>query len=159
MGYYIAENNTPKGPYSIRQLRSLGITKDDLVWCKGMDAWVKAGEVEELVTELFMPPVPPKFDKERYESTYGHDARTVYGMEDKCPSSYMWLAILSLLFIWPFGIVAIIKASSVNKLWMTGRRDEARSRSRSAFRWALISLIIGIPLSIYYINNVNLYGM
>ena len=63
--YYAVVNGNQAGPYALNALTQLvqqkTLTKETLVWKKGMDAWTKASEVAE-VAALFSstpPPVPP----------------------------------------------------------------------------------------------------
>ena len=71
-------------------------------------------------------------------------------MEEK-PKNYLGLAIVCILFCWPLGIPAIIKASKVNSLWDSGRFEEARTASASARKFATIGLIVGIIINVIYI--------
>ena len=62
-GYSITINGQAEGSYSIDNLTQLflngKITKDTLLWKKGMSDWKKAGEVEEIADALSkIPPVP-----------------------------------------------------------------------------------------------------
>jgi hypothetical protein len=52
------------------------------------------------------------------------------------------LAVLTTLFCFmPFGIVSIIKATSVNTLWSQGRVAEAVRASEQAKNWAIAALV------------------
>ncbi|MBR1670367.1 MAG: DUF4339 domain-containing protein [Butyrivibrio sp.] len=61
--YNVAVDGKPTGPYTIEVLaqmvESTQLTRDSLVWKKGMAQWEKAGDVDEL-KDLFieMPPIP-----------------------------------------------------------------------------------------------------
>lgn len=52
--YYIVEDGTSRGPYSVEGLRLLGIKRDTFVWRQGMSDWQKAGDMSEL-SEVFSP--------------------------------------------------------------------------------------------------------
>ncbi len=52
--YYIVENGSSRGPYSIEGLRLLGINKGTFVWRQGMSDWKQAGDMPELA-EVFAP--------------------------------------------------------------------------------------------------------
>jgi interferon-induced transmembrane protein len=60
----------------------------------------------------------------------------------KPPNHLAW-AIVSIFLFWPLAIVAIIKATSVDTEWNSGRYAEAQSSSDSARTFCLISTIIG----------------
>lgn len=51
--WYIRNNDEHLGPYSIEELKLLGLYSDDYVWKDGLPAWTKACQVPEL-TELMI---------------------------------------------------------------------------------------------------------
>ena len=69
VGFHIAVNGVPVGPFPIAQLEKMAavgtFTSDSLVWRRGMLEWRRAGDVEELAamfkgdTRNDMPPIPP----------------------------------------------------------------------------------------------------
>lgn len=62
-----------------------------------------------------------------------------------CPDNHMVGAILSTICCClPFGIVAIIKASQVNSLYLQGQYNAACVRAAEAQKWTTISVILGI---------------
>lgn len=65
--YYIHIDGEQKGPFSVDQLKELGITKETMVWAEGMENWVKAGDVEALnnVLKVVPPPLNPNPPKEK----------------------------------------------------------------------------------------------
>ncbi len=46
--WYIRNNDEHLGPYSIEELRLLGVYSDDYVWKEGLPQWTKASTLEEL---------------------------------------------------------------------------------------------------------------
>ena len=57
------------------------------------------------------------------------------------------VAILVTIFcFWPFGIIAIIKAASVNTKWARGDREGAYRAARSARTWTLTALATWLAL-------------
>ena len=52
MKYYIGENGSPVGPFTIDELRARGVTLDTLVWQEGMLDWKRARNVPELASAL-----------------------------------------------------------------------------------------------------------
>lgn len=59
------------------------------------------------------------------------------------PNNYLVWSILATLFCFPItGIVAIVKAASVNGLWAQGLRAEAEAAAASARKWVTWSVII-----------------
>jgi hypothetical protein len=58
------------------------------------------------------------------------------------PNNYLVFGILTTLFCFmPFGIVSIIKATSVNTLWSQGRSAEAFRAAEQAKNWAVAALV------------------
>ena len=59
------------------------------------------------------------------------------------PPNRLGPAILcTILCFMPFGIVALVKAVSVNSLWALGRVDAAHRASRSARNWCLLAALV-----------------
>jgi len=59
------------------------------------------------------------------------------------PPNRLGVAILCTLFCFtPFGIVALVKATSVKRQWMAGRYVEARRASRSAKNWCILAALV-----------------
>ena len=46
--YYVDKNRTRQGPILVNDLVMFDVSPNTLVWCKGMDKWKHAEEVEEL---------------------------------------------------------------------------------------------------------------
>lgn len=62
------------------------------------------------------------------------------------PSSYLLFGILTTIFCFlPFGIVSIVKGSSVATLWAQGRYEEAHRASRASRNWA-IAAVVAVPV-------------
>jgi heme/copper-type cytochrome/quinol oxidase subunit 2 len=61
------------------------------------------------------------------------------------PNHLVW-AIISVFLFWPTAIVAIIKATSVGKLWAQGQAQMAQEASKAARLWSLISTIVGLAV-------------
>ncbi|GAA2746864.1 hypothetical protein GCM10009868_33980 [Terrabacter aerolatus] len=59
------------------------------------------------------------------------------------PPNRLGLAIFCTVFCFmPFGIVALVKASSVNARWAQGRLVEARRASESVRSWCLLAALV-----------------
>lgn len=56
--YFIVNNNSKEGPYSIDELKNKNIDQNTLVWHKGLTEWVTASEVEK-IKELLNEEPPP----------------------------------------------------------------------------------------------------
>lgn len=63
------------------------------------------------------------------------------------PNSYLWLGIVSTLFLcWPLGIVSIFFSSKVNSNWKMGNYNEAENYSKKAKTWGIAAVICSIVL-------------
>jgi hypothetical protein len=61
----------------------------------------------------------------------------------QAPSNYLVWSILATLFCFPItGIVAIVKAASVNGLWAQGLHAQAQAAAASARKWVIWSVVI-----------------
>jgi TM2 domain-containing membrane protein YozV len=59
MNYHIAAGSGQQGPFTVEQLRGMGLRPETLVWGEGMPQWVPAGQVAELQPILSsITPVP-----------------------------------------------------------------------------------------------------
>lgn len=163
MEYYIASPQGPLGPYTIEQLKARQLKADDLLWRDGLTEWTRACELEELSVVLNSPALPPTFDRTAFESTHNlsayreqqqpQNAKPTH--DTPCPPTYRWLAIIAFAGIIPCAIVALIKSIMVTRLWEEGNPDGAASQSRQVLIWGIISLVIGIPLDLYFMSAQN----
>lgn len=73
-----------------------------------------------------------------------------------CPdSNLVWAILCTVMCCLPLGIVAIVKASSVEKLWHQGRYDEAQKASDDAKKYSIWGAVIaGIGIALYVIVMV-----
>ncbi len=79
-----------------------------------------------------------------------------------CPENNLVLAILcTLIFCMPLGIVAIIKATSVESLWREGRYEEAQKAADDAKKfslWGMLGVLLACVLCVVlYIGFFLLY--
>lgn len=123
MEYYVVLNRERKGPFTIDQLKTMGLTPNTMVWHKGLSNWVKAMEVAELsalISQLNEPPmvppppyveeskpqmgaVPPVYQHEPPRKQY-NAVPPQYDNEKKASSSALIIAIVAIV------VVAIIVA-------------------------------------------------
>ena len=78
-----------------------------------------------------------------------------------CPeSNIVWAIVCTIMCCLPLGIVAIIKAMSVEKLWNQGRYDEAQSAANAAKRWSIAGALCAVILvALYIIIEVLIFGL
>ena len=101
MKYYIGENGSPVGPFSVSELIARGITPDTLVWQEGMIDWKKASNVPELAAALggggmsspsnnaaYMPPSQqPDYGAPQYGQSQPQQPQG-YGQQPQQPYGY-----------------------------------------------------------------------
>ena len=70
-----------------------------------------------------------------------------------CPdSNLVWAILCTVLCCLPLGIVAIVKSTSVEKLWVQGRYEEAQKAADAAKKFSIWGAIIaGIGITLYLI--------
>lgn len=68
--FYYLDEKEQKGPFTIEQLKSVGLKPDTLVWTDGFENWKSVKEVEELkVLVKKTPPPPPIIDNSNISTT------------------------------------------------------------------------------------------
>lgn len=66
------------------------------------------------------------------------------------PDSNILFAILSTVFCFlPFGLVAILCAVRVNRLWQKGDVVGAQNNARWAARWSIYAAVAGVVVLLY----------
>lgn len=58
MEYFVIHNDEQRGPFTVEELRTLGLRPDTPVWREGMAYWRAAREEAELQSLLEVPPAP-----------------------------------------------------------------------------------------------------
>lgn len=160
--YYIDTNGQQAGPVMADELIQHGVTADTFVWREGMSNWEKASTVSELKS-LFVqtpPPIPPFSPQPQPQSqpqsqpqpksqqNYSNDHGSKY---EPVPDNNLVLAIVStILCCWPVGLVAIIHATKVEKLWHSGQKELAKAKAEEAKNWAIGSIVLGVVVFVLY---------
>lgn len=134
MKFFIVENNQQAGPFTVEEMALRGITPSTPVWREGMADWTPAGNVPELASLFAAAPAPEAPKTSAFNP----------GMQ-VCPKTWLLESILVTIFCClPFGIVGIIKASSVSSKFTIGDFVGAAQASADAKKWTIIGLICGI---------------
>ena len=170
--YYVDANNQRQGPVFPTDFARLGVTGETLVWRNGMENWAKASTLPELATWIAAPeppqppqPEPPQQPGPTGAGTYGQPAGGVYGqptggdrqpyqpggVPEVMPDTYLvWAILCTVLCCLPFGIVSIVNATKVEKLWLMGNKEGARKASEDAKKWAIIGAVSSVVVGIIY---------
>lgn len=85
MDYFILDhNNKPCGPFTLYQLRGMGLTRKSYVWARGWDKWIHAGDVEEINKYvLHTPKATPTPERSVAESSASGRSAAPSGQETK----------------------------------------------------------------------------
>lgn len=157
--YYYSFNDQKAGPVTVEQLQALcncgQINGATLVWTQGMEAWQPLHTVLPQCTAAPAPvpgmvptPVPMPMPA-------GMQPMPMPGMAPCMvkPDNGMVFAILAtVLCCVPCGAYAIVKASSVDSLWMAGQYAQAVEAAKVSKQWSLISFILGgVATFIYFV--------
>lgn len=69
----------------------------------------------------------------------------------KPENNLVWAILCTVLCCLPLGIVAIIKANSVDTLWASGDHEGAAKAAEEARKWSMIGAISGFVIIVLYI--------
>ena len=69
----------------------------------------------------------------------------------KPDNNLIWAILTTVLCCMPLGVVAIVKASSVDNLWNQGQHEAAIQAAKDAKKWAMIGIGCGVAAILIYI--------
>lgn len=100
-GYFIYTNDQQQGPFSILELKELGINQGTPIWKEGFDTWKKAGEVEELNSCFTTVPPPYSASSQNTNYKYAQPVKTspVERAGRKVGKLLAWVGIIILVII------------------------------------------------------------
>lgn len=127
--YYYLEGREQKGPVTVEQLKSVGISADTLVWAEGMENWLPSKDVEELQVLLkkLPPPIP---DAPHQESAQNNDSKIII----ENPDVKQWaIAKICLTIFLGLGIITAVCFTLVEAK-KTRLKDEITSRINAIFK-------------------------
>lgn len=163
--FYIDASNAQQGPITIAAMRERGIlTPDTMLWCAGMDNWVKASTLVNDFSGANIPPVPPRFthvDNGSNYSSYNSREQQEYNRCNDEPMPKTWLveSILTTIFCCLVtGIIGLVYANKVETLWLRGDREGSRSASKTARTMFWLSVIFACSWVIIYIIYIIIVG-
>lgn len=135
--YIDIHTNEQHGPLSYDELKGRNITPETYVWRADLADWILAGDLSEL-EGLFVNEVSDTSQREWSKYGYKHIFNT-----PPMPKTWLVEAIIVTLIGSPIlGIIAIVYARKVEKLYFQGDYDGALKASKSAKMWATIGLFI-----------------
>lgn len=159
--YYIVKEGRQDGPYSLVELKYIGIKPDTYVWRAGLTEWVPASQLPDLgdlfkeesafggyaevQTPQYQPPVAP-------ESFKAPEAAPAPMQPASVPHTN-WLpwAIVGTVFgaLFScigliFGIIGIVNANKANRLYSIGDERQGSVANSSARTMTIISLVLTV---------------
>ena len=166
--YFMIINGQQCGPFAKNELKSKGLLPTSHVWKTGMSDWMPAAQVPELQS-LFQGQTPPPYMGTAYvnhnqsqhqyapgQEVYNHQYQNI-PHKDWLP----WAIVSTVLGLFCscigsiFGIIAIIKANSANRLYREGSYQQAEAENSSAKTMTIIGFAIAI---IGIIGNIIYYA-
>lgn len=164
MKYYVANGKEPKGPYTIEELRTLGVAPETLMWHEGMAQWQRADAIDEIRREVLgmnpTPEIPSTPAGGQPYGAYGQPGPAYApgsqpyqpnGGYVPCPNSWIWLSLLTLICCCtPLGIVSLVYSCKVSSNYNIGNYAKALDCSNKARNWAIAGIILGIVSSIVF---------
>ena len=66
-------------------------------------------------------------------------------------NNLIWAILCTVMCCWPLGIVAIVKATSVEKLWYQGQYEAAEKAAADAKKWSMWGAGAAIVFWLLYI--------
>lgn len=163
--YYVDANNKQAGPVRPADFAKHGIRQDTLIWRNGLQTWMKAGSLPEL-QPYFQPAAQPQQEQPRpaaAPSPAAQGAGTGNAAQagkppysQKPDNNLVWALLTTFLCCWPCSIVAILKASQVDSLWLAGEYDKARKAADDAKKWSIISaaavVVVWVVVGLLYLT-------
>lgn len=152
--FYIDNEGKQKGSFSADELKLEGISKNTLVWTQGMSEWKPVSEVAEL--SFLFADSAGYYPSEQTQSMPPPPQAQPVSEETKPvePKPKNWLTESILVTVLPFllcsnmlsllGIIAIVNASKVENLYLSGEYTKANEAAGQAKKWTKITLWISI---------------
>ena len=134
--YYLIKNGNRFGPYTKEEIL-IKADEHTLLWREGLKEWTPLREIEEFKKLIEQtPPIPPEAEAEKKQIM---------------PKTWLVEAILVTIFCClPFGIVAIIKASLVDRYYISNLYEVSITYSDKARRWVKVGFFMGITWLVIY---------
>lgn len=152
--YYIIRSNSPAGPFTLKELATMAITPDTMVWMEGEADWRPAGSVGELQS-LFATSTsqePPLYESPSYGDPQPLASSAVWQREKTFerppkPRTYLaWSIVVALLFSRIIGIIALVYSVQVSSCYYAGNYEGAAYASRRARFWVRLPAFIFLGL-------------
>ncbi|MDE6266379.1 MAG: CD225/dispanin family protein [Muribaculaceae bacterium] len=154
--FYLFINGKTIGPMYLSDIPVHGATSQTHIWYEGLPDWKRICEIPEIDEALsrMQEPAPPPFDAEsfgvaRKQSCCDYPGTPPANDLFPRPNNYLAESIMALLFCFPLAIVAIIKATKVNRYYDRGDINQSYIASTEARNWFIASVALGIVMLLY----------
>ena len=156
--YFAFIDGNQQGPFDLYDLKAAGVRPSTYVWCKGMDDWKRADEVDEIrnlfrrhledikdspkeeVIDTVQPEVVHNEDRQQQAPPTVRFGRIPAGEEPEIdinnpPQVSMTLAVLSLILCFlPTGIAAVLFTYKAQKVWENSLREGLTSEESDSLK-------------------------
>lgn len=143
--FYVHINDEKVGPVDAATLKTLGVTRDTLVWYKGLAEWTPAAEAYEAAVVLGFAEPKPEAEPEPAEV----EAAEVIE-PDNLPRTQITLSVIvTLLMGTPFSIMAIIFNCIAKARYQNGQYEAGAHSCLVAQKWLAVSIPVGIMVNLF----------
>ena len=94
------------------------------------------------------PPVPAPFSR---QSGGGYSSSGIREPRPDVPNHLVWAILATIFCCVPTGIVSIVYAAQINGMLNAGDYEGARRASDSARTWAIVSVALGLVVSVIWL--------
>ena len=143
---WIQFDGRQQGPFTLDELRGMGIRPDTPVWYEGLPQWTFAASAP-LTATLFGAPAQPAGFYGQYQQAmpYAAPGGTMSQGELRCPPTYLiWAILATLCCCIPAGLIAIYFACQVTTRYNNHDYEGALRASERAQLWIIIALVSGL---------------
>lgn len=152
---WIQFDGRQQGPFTLDELRGMGIRPDTPVWYEGLPQWTFAASAPLTATLFGAPGQPTGFYGAYQQGMPYYAPGTMPQEEPKCPPTFLaWAIIVTICCCIPAGLVAIYFACQVTSRYVNHDYEGSRRASDRAQLWIVIALVfglIGLPFSILFL--------
>lgn len=161
--YFLVDTTgVERGPIDYKLIAEYGINPKTMVWFSGLPVWVKAGSVPELSNHTKQTGIESKEGLPELDQTDEFHKKILLlkindndkncSISESTPRTWLAESILATIFCFlPFGVIGIINAVRVKKLWEKGKYVESLESSQKAAWWTKWSFIIAFTLWLIWI--------
>jgi len=155
MQYWINHNGVQSGPVELEALKEMGLTSRAYVWREGMADWVPITQMPELQGMYEMVSQPDSVATQQPQAsaaqqpqasaTQQPQASAAQQPAEPCPPTNMvWAILATVLCCIPLGIMGIVYAGKVSKLYLAGDLEGAKKASETGAWWCIAAITIGV---------------